>query len=141
TRRWGMYGFEVVGFASPADILCPVPPGWLGLTVVREEANGTLHRPTELAPGFMRFDESSAEVWLNDRERIELDRDSMQVRLTTREPVTDDALAHPYLGLPAAVASHWHGRQVLHGGSFLHHAAPWAVLGSTAGGQSARLGL
>jgi hypothetical protein len=64
----------------------------------------------------------------------------MQVRFETEELLTDDLVAHPYIAFPAAVASHWVGRQVLHGGSFLHHGRAWGVLGARESGKSSTLG-
>src|SRR4051812_45312967 len=114
-NAWGAYGFRITGFEDPAAVLVGVPSTWPLLQVVREAPDDRT-RPSELAPGRMRLDDVDAEVWLGDRSRIEIDRASMRIRLVMATPPNDEALAHPFLGLPAAVASHWLGRQILHGG-------------------------
>jgi hypothetical protein len=63
----------------------------------------------------------------------------MTIRVITERPVDDQLLAHPYLGLPAAWASRWLGRQVLHGGAFVHHGRAWALLAGKEGGKSSTL--
>ena len=137
---WGMYGFALLGMEDPGALLRPVPADWPQLAV-RQERAGPEHRiPDGTAVGVMRIEDDLAEVWVSERESLTLERASMEVRLTTREPVSDDALAHPYLGLPAAVANRWIGRQVIHAGAFLHAGSGWAVLGTKEAGKSSTLG-
>jgi hypothetical protein len=59
--------------------------------------------------------------------------------ILTSEPVDDDAVLHPYLGLPAAMASTWLGRHILHGAAFLDGGGAIALLGDKEAGKSSTL--
>lgn len=139
-RAFGMYGFSVVGLDDPEPLLVPVPTNWSSLEVVRSVPGTNRRRPAELNRGAVRFDEETAEVWISDTESIDIDRGSLQVHVRTHKRLSDDALAHPYLGLPAAVANRWLGRHVLHGGAFLSEGVAWGVLGAREAGKSSTLG-
>lgn len=137
---WGMYGFGLLGLEDPGRILSLVPERWPRIEVVQTLAGPHHRRPAALTVGVMRFDDTGAEIWISDDESIILDRATMQAQLTTHAGVSDDAIAHPYLGLPAAVANRWEGRQILHGGAFFHRGAGWGVLGTKEAGKSSTLG-
>jgi hypothetical protein len=91
------------------------------------------------APGAIDFSDDHAAVWLIGGDRIEVEREPLVVRFTTREPLSVDAVLHPYLGLPAALASHWLGRITLHGGAFVYGGRGWGLLGQREAGKSALL--
>lgn len=136
--RQGAYGFELLGFDENSPLLGPVEDGWPPLRVVRaapEEGRA----PQAAPPGTVVFDDERGEVWIGDGERVIVDRTTMTVRVLTHGHVDDRLMVHPYLGLPAAWASWWLGRQVLHGGAFLHAGRAWALLGDKEGGKSSTL--
>jgi hypothetical protein len=135
-----MYGLRIEGLGDPSSVLAPVPGSWPLLAVEQVRPDGR-RRPADREPGLMHFDPERAEAWLDDETRIELDRATLRARFLTRSDVDDEALAHPYLGLPAAVANHWLGRPVLHGGAFLGpHGGAVGLLGDREAGKSSSLG-
>ena len=137
-RPLGMYGWVVDGLDAPDDLLVEVPSTWPRLEVVREAPGGS-RRPVEARIGVMAATDGGAEVWLDDESSMTLERSTGVVRVQSRRRLTDEALAHPYLALPVAVASRWLGRQVLHGGAFLLDGVAWAVTADKEGGKSSTL--
>ncbi|HEX8067150.1 MAG TPA: hypothetical protein VF520_11550 [Thermoleophilaceae bacterium] len=133
----GAYGFAIDGLDDPQALLGRAEPGWPRLTIVREAREPTAGP----APGTVRVDGDRAEVWIGDGGLVEVDRAASTVAFATRERVADGLVVHPYLGLPASIASHWLGRQTLHGGAFLDgDGGAWALLGDKEGGKSSTLG-
>ena len=135
-----MYGLRVDGFTDPAALLVPVDASWPALQVVRESAGSRIRRPDGLAVNALRLDERGGELWFSDHDGLILDRRTMCVRFITERALGDDALAHPYLSLPAAIASHWLGRQALHGSAFELDGYAWAMLGTKEAGKSSIVG-
>lgn len=80
-----------------------------------------------------------AVIWIADGGRMTLDRSSLRLRIRTPEPMTDEAILHPFLALPAAIAGRWAGRLGLHGGAFVHGEGAIAVLAEREGGKSSTL--
>ncbi len=116
--------------------MLPASPDWPRLHIVRGRPDADrVPKP----PGTVRLGEAHAEIWILAGDRIDVDRETLTMRLATREPVSDDAVLHPYLGLAAAVASHWLGRRVLHGGAFHYAGRSWGLLGEKGGGKSSTL--
>jgi len=132
----GVYGMRITGIPEQTPGLMPVPSSWPKMHI--ELQNGTAARAEP--PGTVRFSADEGEVWLPGGDRIELRRSPLTVRFATHEPLREEALLHPLLGLPAAIANHWLGRQPLHGGAFVHEARAWALLGVRGAGKSATLG-
>ena len=132
-----MYGWVVDGLDTPQDVLVEVPSTWPRLVVVREGPGR--RRPDDARIGVMAVTDSGAEVWLDDESSMTLERSTSVVRVQSRGRLTDEALVHPYLGLPVTAASRWIGRQVLHGGAFLLDGAAWAVTAGKEGGKSSTL--
>ncbi len=130
----GVYGFRIRGVE--ADRMGAVEPDWATLTVVREQGRD----PDPRVPGTVDVRDSTATIWVADGGRIDVDRASGTVRIRTPEPVSDDAVLHPYLALPAAFAARWRGRRSLHGGAFVHGDGAVALLGDKGGGKSSTLG-
>jgi hypothetical protein len=87
----------------------------------------------------MHVGADSAEVWILNGDRISVDRESLTARFETSEPLSDEAVLHPYLGLAAAVAAQWLGRRVLHGGAFSYSGRAWGLLGGKGAGKSSTL--
>jgi hypothetical protein len=135
---WGMYGLRVEGFERPQARLCQVPASWPVLTVAQPGPDDR-RRPPGRRPGHVYAEDGRAEVWLGDDSRIEIDRATMAVEVRSATPFGDDALAHPFLGLPAAVANRWLGRQVLHGGAFVAGDGAVGLLGTKEAGKSSTL--
>lgn len=133
----GVYGFKVAGL-DEAALLGPADAGWPRLSVIRtapEDDPGSTTRPA----GTVLLDDERAAIWLADGDRIEVERATLTVRFVTRRRVDDEHVVHPYLALPAAIASRWIGRQGLHGGAFCHSGRAWALLASKEGGKSSTL--
>jgi hypothetical protein len=133
---FGAYGFRIAGLERADRYLPAVPTDWprLDLELVR----GVAEEPQRA--GTVRVWEDRAELWLPSGDRIELFREPLTMRVVTRTPVATEALVHPYLGLPAAIASQWLGRLTFHGGAFVHAGRAWALLGGRETGKSATLG-
>lgn len=133
----GTYGFCIEGLDDAGAALLPVPADWPTLRLVR---NVRPDAPPGPAAGTVDVDSESARVWIGSNGRIDVDRASMTVSFSTKRALTPDEVLHPFLGLPASFASHWLGRQVLHGGAFVLHGRAWAVLGDKEAGKSSTLG-
>jgi hypothetical protein len=133
SEPFGAYGLRIAGISS--DRLQRADPGWPELTVRREEG---LH-PDPGRPGEVTVDDTAMRVWIGDGGSIDLDRATLHVRVRAAKALSDDALVHPYLTLPAAVASRWLGRHALHGGVFVHDGGAWGLLADKEGGKSSTL--
>ena len=132
----GLYGFRLAGLDDGASQLPSVPAQWPLLTVVRRHGV-----PAEPAPpGTFRVGDRHAELWLAEAGRIDISRDPLRVRFTTRERLTADAILHPFLGLPCAIAAGWLGRAALHGGAVVLGERAFALLGDREAGKSSTLG-
>src|SRR4051812_2509642 len=134
----GAYGFEIEGLHDGDRLLGPAEPGWPRLQVVRDEAGGD--PPADVAPGTVTMDDESAAIWLTGTDRILIDRASFTVRFATGVRLEDEVIAHPYIALPASIASRWLGRQILHAAAFLHAGKAWALLGEKEAGKSSLVG-
>lgn len=137
-EQWGCYGLRVSGLADPGRTLCEVPASW-PLLRIRQERVDRRRRPADRLVGVTYIDEDAAVTWLDDRSRVELDRSTLEATILAPTTVPDEALAHPLLGVPAAVVAHWHGRQVLHGASFLRAGRAIGLLGAKESGKSSTL--
>ena len=133
--RRGVYGFAIEGLDDPGGLV-PADPRWPCLRVVRAAPNSVV--PGGEAGAF-HLDDQRAELWITKSDRIEVDRRTLTARFSTRERLSDDAILHPYLGLPASLASRWLGRQVFHGGAFALAGRAWALLGDKESGKSSTL--
>ncbi len=112
-----------------------MPASWPHLHV---EFASTTHEDKE-PPGTIHIDADHAELSLLDGDRIEVQRDPLVIRFMTSEPVPAAAILHPFLGLPASIASRWLGRFSMHGGAFAHAGRAWALLGGQGSGKSSSL--
>jgi hypothetical protein len=132
----GAYGLRLDGVVPDPERWVEAAAEWPALEVVRA---GRSAGDEAQEPGTVRGGEDSAQLWVVHGDRIELRRDPLAATFHTADPLSDDALAHPYLGLPAAIASGWLGRQVLHAGAFLLDGGAWAVTADKGGGKSSTL--
>jgi hypothetical protein len=133
----GAYGFVIEG-VEVAGLLGPAEPGWPTLTVVHTPA-GPDGPAGSRRPGTVEVGDERGEVWIGEGEHIGVDRTTLTVEVVSSERPSDEAVVHPYLALPAAVANRWLGRHVFHGGAFVHDQAAWALLGAKEGGKSSTL--
>ncbi len=135
SEPWGAYGFHIRGFENAREWLVAVDPERPELVLIRDAARRDQGRPA----GTVDFDDRHAEIWITDADKALLDRDTLTLRFVTQAPLRDDVVLHPYLALPASIASHWLGRQVFHGGAFLHDGQAWGLLGQKEAGKSSTL--
>lgn len=133
----GAYGFSIAGLDAPGELLGPADPDWPRLEVIR--AVGAPAGAAE-EPGTVRVDGAQARIWIGDGGRVDVAREPATVSFHTAERLPDRLVVHPYLGLPAAIASNWLGRQVLHGAGFARDGRAWALLGDKEAGKSSTLG-
>ena len=141
TRRsgFGIYGFEVTGLEAPDLVLHPSGAGWPELAVKRTGPEPGRCPQDGVGRAQLHFDEAHAELWISDTDFLELHRSPLRVRFATAAPLSDDLVAHPYIALAATVASHWLGRQILHGGGFIDGDQAWGLLGTKEAGKSSTL--
>jgi hypothetical protein len=137
---WGMYGLRMEGFTDAAALLVPAEASWPSLQVVRAQPDSPPRRPHDLPVHALRLDDRAAEVWFSDHDGLTIDQPTMCVQFITKRELSDDALAHPYLALPVAIASHWLGRLALHGSAFELNGRAWAMLGKKEAGKSSIVG-
>lgn len=126
----GAYGLRLTGDAPRSTLLAPVPEDAPDIVIIRHIGS------IEVAN---TIDDKTATVPLLDGGGLELDRISRSARLTTRQPITDDELAHPYLAPIAAVHSHWLGRAAFHAGAIVVAGRTWGVIGEREAGKSTLL--
>jgi hypothetical protein len=127
----GAYGLEIVGAGGAAALLVAAAPSWPTLEIERLIGTGSLRRSLVGA--------DRAEIALMAGDQLTLDRVPLRATFTTRRPLSDEALIHPYLAPAAAVAGHWLGREAFHGGAIVLDGGAWAVLGDKQSGKSSLL--
>jgi hypothetical protein len=133
----GAYGLRITGLGSADRHLPEVPASWPELHLDQTSLVGD--REPE-PPGTIRIEPDRAELWLAEAGRILVQREPLTVSFATVTPLSADAVLHPFLGLPAAIANRWLGRISLHGGAFAYRDRAWALLGNREAGKSATLG-
>jgi hypothetical protein len=133
TGHVGAYGLALPGIPpDTARLLGPAPEDWPAWTL---EHRATGHEEWELE-----------KLW-PDRARLRLsgggwtaiDGSKRVAALHMAEPPTH-AIAHPYLGLIAAVAAYWRGWDYLHAGAVVVDGTVWGVLGDRGAGKTSTLG-
>ena len=127
----GAYGLRLTGKSLPEALLDDSEGDWPTLELVR--------RVGTALGGDDRLGPERASIRLVDDGRVEIERDPGRATFTTRRPLGDDELVHPYLGLAAAVYSHWLGRESFHAGAFEAGGGAWIVAGEKAAGKSTLL--
>ena len=129
----GAYGFALPGVPpETARLLVPAPPDWPEWRIE--------HRPTG-------HEEWETEKLSPDRARLrlsgggwtEIDGSARVATIHLPEPPTH-AIAHPYLGLIAAVAAYWRGWDYFHAGAIVVDGGVWGVLGDRRSGKTSTLG-
>ena len=127
----GAYGLRLAGRSLPEALLDDAADGWPTLELVRR-VGPALGGDDQLGP-------ERASIRLVDDGRVEIERDPGRATFTTRLPLGDEELVHPYLGLAAAVYSRWLGRESFHAGAFEADGGAWIVAGAKAAGKSTLL--
>jgi hypothetical protein len=136
SAHFGTYGLRIRG--SRAEHHLPVAPvEWPELIISRRR--GLAADADVPPPGSRRINDSTAVIWLAAGTRVTMDRVPLRATFESYEAISDDALLHPFLALPAAIAGFWLGRQVLHGGAFIADDRAWAILGDSGAGKSSLL--
>lgn len=126
TGRFAAYGFA---FDVPLPFGVAAPPAWELVAVERHPGRpcpieGVVHIGGDRA--VLR----APEGWL------ELVDGPAPVVRCFGEAITDDALVHPYLALPAAVLNHWRGDVSLHAAAVVVGGAAVGLLAAKEGGKS-----
>jgi len=126
----GAYGLRLSGDAPRSALLASVAENAPEIVITRRV--GTIEVTNTV-------DEEAATVPLLDGGGLELSRKARSAWLTTRQAITDDELAHPYLAPIAAVHSHWLGRAAFHAGAIVVAGRAWGVIGERQAGKSTLL--
>lgn len=128
----GAYGLRIVGIEVDESELQPAPASWpllqLGVDIVDTTAGDREY----VGPDAARLRLRSGGSVLLDRQRC-----SATFAFLARPPAS--ALLHPHLAGPAAVASHWLGRDSFHAGGLVAGGGVWGVLGDRGSGKSSLL--
>ncbi|MFN2487735.1 MAG: hypothetical protein ABR609_14215 [Acidimicrobiia bacterium] len=130
TRSVGAYGFRLEGAGQ--RLLVPAPPDWPLIRVVQEVAEPA-------PPPSLEIGDQHATVPLIGGGMVTVDRHPPQAVFKVPHHLTEDEIAHPYLGPIAALHAHWLGRQAFHGGAMVVGDRAWGVLGRRQAGKSSLL--
>lgn len=129
-RSVGAYGFRLEGAGQ--RLLLPAEPDWPLIRVIQEV--------TEPAPApSLEIGDQHATVPLIGGGTVIVDRRPPQAVFRVAHLLTEDEIAHPYLGPIAALHGHWLGRQTLHGGAMMIGDRAWGILGRRESGKSSLL--
>ena len=128
----GAYGFELLGIGGDAAAQLVQPePDWPPLEIERHTGVAAPRRST--------IDTARAEIALAAGDLVVVQRDPLRATYTTAEPLSDEALVHPYLAPAAAIAGYWLGREAFHAGAVVLGGGVWAILGDKESGKSSLL--
>jgi hypothetical protein len=127
----GAYGLRILGADDAEDALAEAPEDWP--TVELSVEVGDLDADAE------HLDDERARIRLRTGGWVEIERDPGRARFVVPAALTPDELVHPFLAPVAAVLSHWHGRETLHGGGIALEERVWGVIGGRHGGKSSLL--
>lgn len=127
----GVYGFELLGAPGATHHFVHHQRGWPQLSVERNTGVAK--------PGRSVIGADEAEIELVAGDRLAMQRTPLRATFTTAQPLSDDALVHPYLAPAAAIAGYWLGREAFHAGAFLLDGGAWGVLGEKESGKSSLL--
>jgi len=131
TSVLGAYGLRIQGARDAASLLVRVPADW------PEFALRT--RIGTAAPDGESVSETHARLLLRNGGEIAIDRPAGEILFTAPEPLSDQALVHPYLAPAAAVIARWLGRESFHAGAVALDGGAWGVLGEREAGKSSLL--
>jgi hypothetical protein len=131
SRSLGAYGLRLHGADEAQAVLVDADDGWPAVELAV--------RVGELRADEEHLDDAHARIRLRTGGWIEIDRDPGRALYTVAAPLTADELVHPFLAPVAAVLSHWHGRESLHGGAIAVGDTAFGVIGGRLGGKSSLL--
>lgn len=130
--RFGVYGFRLTGLEPDANRqMVPAPDHWPSLSVTMGSGGG--HQRGSVV------NDDTAHLELIDGVEAHLVRFPAQVTFTAPEPLTTQALLHPFLSGAASIHCHWRGLESLHGGAFVNRGKAWGLLADREGGKSTLL--
>lgn len=132
-RRLGAYGLRLTGLETAGSYLVGAPTSWPDLAI--ERVTGTPSIERDIAE-----DDWAEYRVLGGDCCVRLDREPLTARFTAAGVLSDDAMAHPGLGMLAAITNRWLGRDAFHAGAFLAGGGAWGVLGAKEAGKSTTLG-
>ena len=133
TGHVGAYGLALPDIApETARLLGPAPADW---PEWRLEHRPTGHEDWELE----KLWPDRARLRLSGGGWTEIDGSRQVAALHTPNPPAH-AIAHPYLGLIAAVAAYWRGWNYFHAGAVVVDGTVWGVLGDRGSGKTSTLG-
>ena len=133
TGQVGAYGMALPDIApETASLLGPAPADW---PEWRLEHRPTGHEDWELE----KLWPERARLRLSGGGWTEIDGSRRVAALHLPDPPSH-AIAHPYLGLIAAVAAYWRGWDYFHAGAVAVDGAVWGVLGERGSGKTSTLG-
>ncbi|MFN2485537.1 MAG: hypothetical protein ABR609_02830 [Acidimicrobiia bacterium] len=129
-RAVGAYGFRLEGAGK--QLLLPVRADWPVIRLSQEV--------TELSSGpKLEIGDHHATIPLIGGGLVEVERHPPGAAFRVPHQLSEDEIAHPYLGPVAALHAHWLGRQNFHGGAMLIGDRAWGVLGRRQAGKSSLL--
>ena len=130
TQSVGAYGFQLEGAGQ--RLLLPVPAEWPVIRLIQEVADSD-------QPQTLNIGDQRATVPLIGGGVVIVDRHPPQAVFNVPHELSEDEIAHPYLGPIAALHAHWLGMQTFHGGAMVVGNTAWAVLGRRQAGKSSLL--
>jgi hypothetical protein len=127
----GAYGLALTGADVGPQLLVPAAETWPTTEIVVEggATAGDVQEYLDDSTGTVRFADAVAHV---EREPAKA------VFRFAGEPRVE-AVIHPYLSPVAGLLAHWHGREALHAGGYVHDGGVWGVVAERGGGKSSTL--
>jgi len=125
----GCWGMRLSGLKGVDHLLVPAPGAWPAVTVVT-----TVGRPATAAPAG-----DGITIGFGEGGWAAVSADGRTIRLTVPRLPPAEAMVHPFLANPAALASKALGRETFHAGAVVVGGGAWAVIGHREGGKSTTL--
>jgi hypothetical protein len=126
----GAYGLALTGLIGAEELLVRAGETWPATEILLE--HGPPGDATEYA------DESRGTVRFVDAV-VHVEREPARAVFRFAGEPRVDAVVHPYLPPVAALLAHWHKREALHAGGFIHGGGVWGVVADRGGGKSSTL--
>lgn len=138
---------------TDADAPIPVPGAAYGVRFTGLEPSPTLALfeaddwyPVEVTlttPRVVNFRISGDEEGVHaayESVEVHVDRPRRKVEIASVDVLEPDSLAHPYLGLPAALFAHWSGKEAVHAAGAVVEGRAWGLVGNSEHGKSSLAG-
>jgi hypothetical protein len=120
---------RLTGLQGVDHLLVPAPAGWPVVSVVT--AAGPVGEPAGEVDGMA--------IGFGDGGRAVVARDGRTIHVAVPQLPSPEAMIHPFLANPAALASKALGRETFHAGAVVMGGGAWAILGHREGGKSTSL--